>query len=480
MFRWTRGATTAPHTSEGPARPGPQAGPAAPAAHAPPCAPVASRAWREWVREAVVELDRDGRIVHATPGRGGALADLADDLPGRFLVDQLRAGDRVVLLHAIARVRAGERRVEADLDLRLDDAGRAWTTVGAAVLPEDAAAERLLVLIDERAEALAPPPAATDRADDTTPADPSRAADPGRAADDDAFAELAHELRTPLNAVMGFGQALEAGLFGTLSERQRDAVVAIVEASEHLVEVANAVLDAARLRDAGATITFERGSVAPAVVRSCSMVSAIAGRHEVTLANRVTERSGEARHDAAALRQIAVNLLSNAIKASEPGAVVGIEARRTVVDGAPGMEIAVHDTGRGMTDDEMARLGRRFGREQPCDGESTGGLGLPLVRRLVARHGGMLRFASAPGAGTTASVFLPDDEPRAAGDAVPPGAPHARSHDAPRARSHDAARVVPLVHEAAAGAVAPPDGARDGAMAPSSEGSDAGERRLAG
>ena len=66
-------------------------------------------------------------------------------------------------------------------------------------------------------------------------------------------------------------------------------------------------------------------------------------------------------------------------------------------------------TVRGVDDAEMARLGRRFGRGSACEGESTGGLGLPLVRRLVARHDGALRFSSRVGEGTTASVFLPDE-----------------------------------------------------------------------
>ena len=393
-----RGATTAPAQDRRNDPP-----PADPAGA--PLPRVADDGWREHVGEAAVEIDEEGRVLSATRGRLEPLGDLTDGIVGEHWVDRLRAGDRVVFLHALARVRGGEERVDARVSIRRDEAGLDWLDATIVL----ASLDGRLFLLAAPADEAEPDEGEADTANDM----------PSRADDEDAFAELAHELRTPLNAVMGFGQALEAGLFGELTDRQRDAVVNIVEASEHLVEVANAVLDAARLRDADAVIDFETAPVAPAIERSCAMVSAIAGRHEVTVVNRITERCGTARHDPAALRQIAVNLLSNAIKACEPDAVVGIEARRTVLDGVGGMEIAVHDEGRGMSDAEMARLGRRFGRDTACAGESTGGLGLPLVRRLVARHDGALRFSSRVGEGTIASVFLPDEAPEARTDERP-------------------------------------------------------------
>ena len=385
MFRWSKGVATA-HTT---------APPAEPAAQDP--APVRAERtsdWRAHVAEAAVDLDVDGRIEGFTPGRQEALAILADDT-GLFLIDRLRANERVVLLHAIARHRAGEERVEIDVTLRLDEAGRDWLPVTIALVHMDG---RMLALLSERVEPTVEPADTSER--------------------EEEFAELAHEMRTPLNAVIGFGQALEAGLFGALGARQRDAVVNIVEASEHLVEVANAVLDAARLGGPDAAVERVEADVAPSVARSVAMVAGLADRHGVAIANRVTDRAGSLRHDPAALRQIAVNLLSNAIKASKAGGVVGVDARRMVVDGREGIELRVHDDGCGMDETELAALGRRFARGRSCAGEATGGLGLPLVRRLVERHGGTLRFASEVGHGTTASVFLPAGEAAKEGNVV--------------------------------------------------------------
>ena len=378
MLNWSRGATTAPHMQDeteaepvGAARPAPRVD-AVPS----PSRSTSDAPWRMLMREAALEIEGSGALRSFTCGGQVELAPLIDAV-GEPLADRLRPGDRVLWLHSIARLRAGEPTVSIDVALRLDAAGREWRDVSMRLAAQGEAIVALAAI---------------------------RAID-GEAGDD-GLAELAHELRTPLNAVIGYARALEAGLFGTLSERQRDAVIGIVDASEHLVEVANTVLDAARL-DVGADIEPVAAPIAPAIARACAMVSGVAARRDVTVANRVTERAGTLEFDPAALRQIVVNLVSNGVKASETGSVVTIEARRTVRDGGAGVEITVEDRGCGMTADELARLGRRFARGTRCAGETTGGLGLPLVQRLVARHGGTLGFSSQPGEGTRACVFLP-------------------------------------------------------------------------
>ena len=343
-----------------------------------PAAPERSRPaapWRMLMQEAALEIDADGVLRSFTCGGQAELAALIDAV-GTAVTDRLRPGDRVLWLHTVARLRAGEPSANFDASLRLDPAGREWRDVSLRLAPDGNGIAALLSMRGNGADAEA-----------------------------EGLSELAHELRTPLNAVIGYAQALEAGLFGPLGERQRDAVAGIVNASEHLVEVANTVLDAARL-DVNSALEPVETPLAPAVARACAMVSGIADRHEVTIANRVTDRAGALLADPAALRQIVVNLVSNAVKASEAGGVVSVEARRTVRDSTPGVEIAIEDRGRGMTAEELARLGRRFGRGTRCAGETTGGLGLPLVQRLVERHEGTLSFASQQGEGTRASVFL--------------------------------------------------------------------------
>ena len=346
------------------------------------------------MREAVVELDAEGRVRSFTPGTQGPFAALADE-KGRYLVDRLRASDRVVFLHAHARVRAGEPRVDIAVRLRLDEAGREWIEASLGLV---SGGDGVIVLLHDETRAADAEP---DAGETGTPNEKhAEAVDP--------LADLAHELRTPLNAVCGYAGALEAELFGPLNERQRDAVAAIASASEHVVELSNAVLDAARFGASGAVRPID-GPIEDAVVRACGLVANLASRHRVTVANRVTARIGSVPHDAAALRQIVLNLLSNAVKASAAGATVCIDATR---DGER-LELTVRDSGCGMEPAALAALGTRFARGVQAADEATGGLGLPLVRRLAEAHGGTLRFASQPGRGTVATVSLPLVAPEA-------------------------------------------------------------------
>ena len=377
--------------------PSPAAHDAAPARDAAPDAPRTPDAdgdgrhegrhdgWRTLVGGATLEIDARGRIASVT-GATGPLAPLArrEGLP---LLDVVRASDRVAWLHALDAARRGAPRT-LRLTLCPPADGRGWLD---AVVRLASGEPHALAAI-EVAEA--------------TPA--AAGGVPGAP---DATAELAHELRTPLNAVRGYAQALDADLFGPLAPRQREAVRGIEAASEHLIEIANAVLDGARMR-AGDALDAAPGDPDEAVARACAMLEGPAERAGVAIAHRPGAVPAVT-HDAAALRQIVLNLVSNAIKASPRGGVVGVDAR--AVPG--GVEIAVRDAGEGIPPAAASGTGAAFSRGIAAEGEATGGVGLSLVRRLCARHGGTLRFAAREGGGTVATVALPRP-PRASGSPV--------------------------------------------------------------
>ena len=395
--------------------------------------PGASRpdlSWRTMIREAVFELDADGRILTHSAGRL-ALFDDIGDAHGLFLIDRLRASDRVVFLHAASQAQAGTTEVPCRVTFRLDEAGREWAELACRLRAHGSG---MLVLIDDA------PPDGIDAADaaqsgmagmtpDLSPIGHETSERPtddavGMGDGEDENAVLAHELRTPLNAIMGYAQALEAGLFGPLNARQGDALRQISRASEHLIEVADNVLDEVRLRSDGAMLTPLSASPVEETERACSMVAGLATERGVTIANRVTRGCGVGRFDAPSLRQILVNLLANAVRASGSGAIVGVQAWRD--EGS--LVMAVHDQGCGMSAEEIDGAGNVLtlrpakghgssahdtpahdtpARERRRDA-TTGGLGLRLVRSLVARHGGTLEIASAPGQGTRVLVRLPD------------------------------------------------------------------------
>ena len=109
--------------------------------------------------------------------------------------------------------------------------------------------------------------------------------------------------------------------------------------------------------------------------------------------------------DAHALDQIFINLLSNAVKFSPSGKKIFVSVRGN----GHYVECSVRDEGPGFTDDDKSRMFRRYGRlsARPTGGETSTGLGLSIVRKLVLAMNGELTCESSPGHGATFTVRLP-------------------------------------------------------------------------
>src|SRR5262249_8029983 len=113
------------------------------------------------------------------------------------------------------------------------------------------------------------------------------------------------------------------------------------------------------------------------------------------------------------LREAIDNLVSNAIKYSPMGGRVGI----AVAPEGDDVLIPVSDNGPGLSPEDMSRLFGRFHRlsARPTAGESSTGLGLSIVKRIVELHGGQITAQSpGPGSGTTFTIALPQEAERAA------------------------------------------------------------------
>ena len=208
------------------------------------------------------------------------------------------------------------------------------------------------------------------------------------AAQRDRFlAHLAHELRTPLTAVIGYADAMRARTLGPLDERYAEYAGIIGDAGRHMLALAEDLLARARLGEPGDTRTIERFDAAEAVAWVARLMTLEAAAAGVAL--RVTSVAPplEMVSDRGVLVQIVVNLVANAIRHTPAGGVVSVrlETREGNL-----VELTVSDTGSGM-----------------APGSESAGMGLRLVRDLVAARGGTTRFADASGGGTVATIRLP-------------------------------------------------------------------------
>jgi cell cycle sensor histidine kinase DivJ len=227
------------------------------------------------------------------------------------------------------------------------------------------------------------------------------------------LAAVSHELRTPLNSIIGFSDMLVHGMAGEFADkRQREYVELIRESGTHLLSVVNAILDVSKIEAGAYSIRPEPFVVAEAIELCRSMMAQQAHDKGVRLTAEVAPGAGEICADRRAVQQIMLNLLSNAVKFTPAGGEVAIEVQRR----GSRLRLAVRDTGIGIAEEDLGRLGQPFMQvrndfTRQFDGT---GLGLSLVKGLVRLHEGEMTIESAPGEGTTVVVTLPVAGPAAA------------------------------------------------------------------
>jgi signal transduction histidine kinase len=219
------------------------------------------------------------------------------------------------------------------------------------------------------------------------------------------LANMSHELRTPLNAIIGFSEVLHEEMAGPLNPSQRQYVEDVLEAGQHLLSLINDILDLAKVEAGRMDLALGDVSILDTLESGLTMHQARADRNEIALSLDVEPDVGEVRADERKIRQVVFNLVSNAVKFTPSGGRVDVSARRH--DGV--VEIAVADTGVGISPADQARIFEEF--QQALDSgagaiEGTG-LGLALSRRFVELHGGRLTVQSEVGAGTTFRFTLP-------------------------------------------------------------------------
>ena len=226
------------------------------------------------------------------------------------------------------------------------------------------------------------------------------------------LAHMSHELRTPLNAIIGFSEVLaDETLCRLTPERRADYAALIHRSGAHLLEVVNSILDMARI---------ESGAF-PIAPRACAMRPL--GEHVVNLLALKAEAAGVALElspsldpseidaDPRAVTQILLNLVGNALKFTPRGGDITV----SFAPKGHGVLMSVRDTGIGIAPEHLSRLGEAFYQPDVGYGRPEGaGLGLSVVRGLVALHGGDLAVESALGRGTTVNVYLPHRGPAAA------------------------------------------------------------------
>lgn len=356
----------------------------------------------------VLRIARNGDVTDASAKARTMLRLQPELLFGSALFQRVHVADRVAYLCALADMRDGAeiRKLELRLRLPRESAaeagdnfqpfvlelyrGKGEGQTFAAIIRDNATVADLRVELAQAAEAVKN----------------------AELAKGNFLAAVSHELRTPLNAIIGFSDMLVHEMFGAFPDpRQKEYVGIVRDSGQHLLDVVNAILDVSKIESGCYATNPEPFRFGDAVDMCASMLRLQAEARAVDMSVEVATGTGEVNADKRAVQQMLINLVSNAIKFTPDGGSVRIGAKRL----GSRLHFWVADTGIGIAEEDLSRLGTPFTQIQndyTRRFEGTG-LGLSLVKGLVALHDGTMAIESAPGEGTTVTISLPIDGPSA-------------------------------------------------------------------
>ena len=272
------------------------------------------------------------------------------------------------------------------------------------------------------------------------------------------LANMSHELRTPLNSILILSQLLADNAAGNLTPKQVESARAVNSSGADLLSLINEILDLSKVESGKVEVVPEELPVRRVTADLSRIFAEIAADKGVAFVVDVAESAPPVlTTDAQRLQQVLRNLISNAFKFTEQGSVTLAIARpapeaNLAASGlahASALAFAVSDTGIGIPEDKQAVIFEAF---QQADGTTSRkyggtGLGLSISRELARLLGGELQLQSAPGQGSTFTLFLPETYN------APEPAP--RQEQTPRTRATRAREAATARAEAPAPAPAP-------------------------
>ncbi len=351
-----------------------------------------------------ITVDQEGIILQANLRAATLFALARSSLVGRNFIPSIAAeGQEEYYLARNRLLQTGEPQV-CELIMSRSDASPFWARLEMSSAQENGAPICRIVIVDitERhylEDAL--------RDANAQLAKEKKVAEDATRAKSQFLSTMTHEIRTPLNGVVGMAGLL---LQTELNTEQLSYARIISESGEALLGLVNNILDFSKIEAGGLEldqVAFDLESLIEDVLDLMSFQA-----HEKSLELAYWYPAAVPRRftgDAGHLRQVLMNLLANAIKFTNSGYVlVEVEALEAAAE-KQFIRIAVHDTGIGISEQNLSRLFTRFRQADPTITRRFGGtgLGLSIVKQIVECMGGEVNVTSVEREGSTFSCNIP-------------------------------------------------------------------------
>jgi len=311
-------------------------------------------------------------------------------------LDLVHADDRPRVAAAVERAIRGSGGERCDLDYRIVSwgaAGDRWIRSTAQLFVDGSHGVRLIGTVEDVTVA---------RASEADLRAAKELAESANQAKDEFLAMLGHELRNPLAPMLTALELLRVRL-GEAGARERDVIQRQVR---NLAQLVDDMLDVAQIRKGKMTIAKESVYARQVVAKALELVTPMLEERRHHLEVAIEPPSLVIVADERRLIQAVTNLLTNAVKYTDPGGSIRVAVR----DEGGEITLRVSDTGRGVAADFLPRVFDLFvqGERTPDRSEGGLGLGLPIVRSIVERHGGVVSATSAGvGKGSEFVISLP-------------------------------------------------------------------------
>ncbi len=221
----------------------------------------------------------------------------------------------------------------------------------------------------------------------------------------DFVANVTHEIKTPLAAILGFIETLRDGAIDEKETAQHFFEI-IQKHAERLNRLVDDLLVISNTEMGEMRFSFESVSLDGIIDTVLPVIEPMALKKEIHIETDMPVNLSPIRADRDRLNQIVLNILDNAVKFTPDGGAISIRG----IGRNDGMvAVMISDTGIGIPQGEISRLGERFYRVDKTRSRELGGtgLGLSIVKHLMAAHQGRMEISSQPGRGTTVSLIFP-------------------------------------------------------------------------